>query len=221
MEPQRPTLTIAAMGDSTTAGTPGWKSPIEAPPNGEGDERSQYAYWLMRAHPDWKVLNRGVNGERSDQILARFDRHVMDAKPAAVVIIAGVNDIYQGREPAHVTRQLDAMYSRARAGNIPVVAGSIIPYNTATAEQNRRMHEVNAWIKAQPHVHFVDTRRAVASSGSADLLADTPDGLHPSAEGYRLMALAIETVLVRVVGVRALDARDFHVDPAANGDKSP
>jgi lysophospholipase L1-like esterase len=221
MEPQRPTLTIAAMGDSTTAGTPGWKSPIEAPPNGEGDERSQYAYWLMRAHPDWKVLNRGVNGERSDQILARFDRHVMDAKPAAVVIIAGVNDIYQGREPAHVTRQLDAMYSRARAGNIPVVAGSIIPYNTATAEQNRRMHEVNAWIKAQPHVHFVDTRRAVASSGSADLLADTPDGLHPSAEGYRLMALAIEPVLVRVVGVRALDARDFHVDPAANGDKSP
>lgn len=221
MEPQRPTLTIVAMGDSTTAGTPGWKSPIEAPPNGDGDERSQYAYWLMRAHPNWIVLNRGVNGERSDQILARFDRHVMDAKPAAVVIIAGVNDIYQGREPAHVTRQLDAMYSRARAGTIPVLAGSIIPYNTATAEQNRRMHEVNAWIKAQPHVHFVDTRRAVASSGSADLLADTPDGLHPSAEGYRLMALAIEPVLVGVLGVRALDARNFHSDPAENGHKSP
>jgi lysophospholipase L1-like esterase len=221
MEPQSRTLTIAAMGDSTTAGTPGWKSPIEAPPNGEGDERSQYAYWLMRAHPNWIVLNRGVNGERSDQILARFDRHVMDAKPAAVVIIAGVNDIYQGREPAHVTRQLDAMYSRARAGNIPVVAGSIIPYNTATAEQNRRMHEVNAWIKAQPHVHVVDTRRAVASSGSPDLLADTPDGLHPSAEGYRLMAVAIEPVLVHVLGVAALDARDFHLDPAENGDKSP
>ena len=91
------------MGDSTTAGTPGWKSPVEAPPNGEGDERSQYAYWLMRAHSNWLVLNRGVNGERSDQILARFDRHVMEAKPAAVVIIAGVNDIYQGRDPAQVT----------------------------------------------------------------------------------------------------------------------
>jgi lysophospholipase L1-like esterase len=221
MEPQGSKLTIAAMGDSTTAGTPGWKSPVEAPPNGEGDERSQYAYWLMRAHSNWVVLNRGVNGERSDQILARFDRHVMDAKPAAVVIIAGVNDVYQGREPAQVTRQLDAMYGRARVGGIPVVAGSIIPYNTATAEQNRRMHEVNAWIKAQPHVQFVDTRRAVAATGSPDLLADTPDGLHPSAEGYRLMALAIEPVLVRVLGGSALDAHDLLRDPEANDQKTP
>jgi lysophospholipase L1-like esterase len=221
MTPQERKITIAAMGDSTTAGTPGWKSPVEAPPDGQGDERSQYAYWLMRAHTNWIVLNRGVNGERSDQILARFDRHVMDAKPAAVVIIAGVNDIYQGREPAQVTRQLDAMYGRARTGGIPIVAGSIIPYNTATAEQNRRMHEVNAWIKTQPHVHFVDTRRAVATAGSPDLLADTPDGLHPSAEGYRLMALAIEPVLVRVLGGAALDAPDLLQDPDENDQKTP
>jgi lysophospholipase L1-like esterase len=58
-------MTIVALGDSTTAGTPGFKSPIEAPPDGAGDIESQYAYWLTRAHPDWRVLNHGVNGERS------------------------------------------------------------------------------------------------------------------------------------------------------------
>ena len=101
-----PKLRIVAMGDSTTAGTPGWKSPIEAPPGGAGDETSQYAYWLMKAHPEWEVLNRGVNGERSDQILARFDRDVIAEKPAAVVIIAGVNDVYQGRPAEVVTANL-------------------------------------------------------------------------------------------------------------------
>ena len=51
------------------AGTPrAFSSPLEAPPDGRGDETSQYAYWLIRAHPEWDVLNRGVNGERSDQI---------------------------------------------------------------------------------------------------------------------------------------------------------
>ena len=42
---ERPTgrIRIVAMGDSTTAGTPGWKSPVEAPPDGRGDETSQYA----------------------------------------------------------------------------------------------------------------------------------------------------------------------------------
>ena len=71
---------IVAMGDSTTAGTPAFQSPVEAPPAGRGDETSQYAYWLMQAHPEWEVLNRGVNGERSDQIRARFERDVIDGR---------------------------------------------------------------------------------------------------------------------------------------------
>ena len=44
-------MTIVALGDSTTAGTPGWKTPVEAPPDGKGNEKSQYAYWLMQSHP--------------------------------------------------------------------------------------------------------------------------------------------------------------------------
>ena len=111
-------ITIVALGDSTTAGTPGYRSPLEAPPNGSGNVESQYAYWLMQSHPDWQVLNRGVNGERSDQIRARFARHVLDAKPSAVVIIAGVNDIYQGRSPEVVERELAAMYDAGRAARI-------------------------------------------------------------------------------------------------------
>src|SRR5262245_45065534 len=144
------TFKIVALGDSTTAGTPGFQSPLEQPPNGRGDETSQYSYWLMKTHPDWTVLNRGVNGERSDQIRARFDRDVIQASPAAVVIIAGVNDVYQGRTVDHVIEQLHAMYTRAAEARIVVVAGSIVPYNTATSEQNSRMRQINDWIRHQP-----------------------------------------------------------------------
>ena len=196
-------IRIVAMGDSTTAGTPGWKSPVEAPPDGAGDRTSQYAFWLMQAHPEWEVLNRGVNGERSDQILARFDRDVLALEPRAVVIVAGVNDVYQGRPAAHVIEHLDDMYKRAQRASIAVVAGTIIPYNTATADQNARMHEINAWIRSRSNtdarVHFVDTRAAVAAPHAADLLGDTPDQLHPSAAGYRHMAEAIRPVLERVL----------------------
>src|SRR5689334_13277768 len=121
-------ITIVALGDSTSAGTPGFKSPLETPPIGSGNAESQYAYWLMKTHQDWEVLNRGVNGERSDQIHRRFERDVVEAKPAVVVIIAGVNDIYQGRSAASVQRELESMYGRARDAKIVVVAGTIIPY---------------------------------------------------------------------------------------------
>ena len=195
-------MRIVAMGDSTTAGTPGWKSPIEAPPGGAGDETSQYAHWLMQAHPEWEVLNRGVNGERSDQIRARFERDVISAAPAVVVIIAGVNDVYQGRPAAAVTGELRAMYDRARVAGIKVVAGTIIPYNTATPDQNARMREINRWIAQQaaadPNIELVDTRKAAAAAEDPDRLFESPDGLHPSAEGYRRMAEAVRRVLETV-----------------------
>ena len=193
---------IVAMGDSTTAGTPGWKSRIEAPPAGAGDQTSQYAWWLMQGEPDWEVLNHGVNGERSDQISARFERDVVDHKPWAVVIIAGVNDVYQGRDAAHVIEWLGAMYERAAAEGIAVVAGSIVPYNTATADQNSRMRQINEWIRKRAseneNIIFVDTRAAVAAAADPDRLFDSPDDLHPSAEGYRRMAVAIRAGLTQV-----------------------
>lgn len=196
-------VTIVAMGDSTTAGTPGWKSRVEAPPHGAGDETSQYAYWLMQSHPDWDVINQGVNGERSDQILARFDRDVLALEPQAVVIIAGVNDVYQGRTEGHVVGQLTAMYERSRAAGIRVVAGSIIPYNTATADQNGRMRGINEWIRKtaadDPAIDFVDTRAAAAKPGDPDRLFESPDDLHPSPAGYRRMADAIRPVLETVL----------------------
>ena len=193
-------ITIVALGDSTTAGTPAYKSPIEAPPNGSGNVESQYSHWLMQAHPDWQVLNRGVNGERSDQIRARFARDAAQPGPAVVVIIAGVNDVYQGRSAAAVERELEAMYDAARAAKIAVVAGTIIPFNIASADQNARMHAVNGWIKAYAASHaaavvFCDTRAAVAAPGQPDRLVSSPDDLHPSPDGYRRMADALEPAI--------------------------
>ena len=190
--PQTTRVRIVAMGDSTTAGTPEFKSPREAPPDGKGDETSQYAYWLMKTHPEWEVVNQGINAQRSDVIAARFEEDVIAKKPAVVVIIAGVNDVYQGRPAQHVKDQLAAMYQRAHAAGIRVVAGTIIPYNSATPDQNARMRDINDWIRAQgradPGVIFVDTRAAVAAPGEPDKLVRSPDGLHPDAVGYRKMA---------------------------------
>ena len=208
MTPSAPAArtTIVALGDSTTAGTPAFRSPIEAPPNGAGDERSQYAYWLMQRHPEWQVLSRGVNGERTDEIADRFDRDVLAVHPRLVIMLGGVNDVYQGLRADVVTRHLRAIYDRAEAAGIQVIALSIIPYNTATPKQNAEMHEINAWIAAQAksdaRITFVDTRAAVAAAGNLDRLAGSPDGLHPDVEGYRKMALAMEPAIARALSAR-------------------
>jgi lysophospholipase L1-like esterase len=61
------------------------------------------------------------------------------------------------------------------------------------------MHAVNSWIRGYadryPDVVFCDTRAAVAAPGQPDRLVSSPDDLHPSPDGYRLMALALEPAI--------------------------
>ena len=94
-------------------------------------------------------------------------------------------------------------YDAARAASIPVVAGTIIPYNTAGGDANRRMRGVNDWIRGyaaqHPDVEACDTRAAVSAPGAPDQLVASPDGLHPSPDGYRLMALALEPAIKRAL----------------------
>ena len=146
------------------------------------------------------MLNRGVNGERSDQIRERFDRDVLARRvPRSSIIIAGVNDVYQGRSAESVRRNFREIYERAANAHVTVVAGSIIPYNTASPDQNARMREINAWIRRiadqEPGIWFCDTRGAVAAPANPDLLASSPDGLHPDVAGYRRMAEALRPVI--------------------------
>jgi lysophospholipase L1-like esterase len=196
----KPKLAVA-LGDSTTAGTPLFASPLEAPPDGRGDEKSQYAYWLMRARPEWRVLNRGVNGERADEIRERFSRDVEASTPSVVIILAGVNDAYQGRPPEETEADLLWMYRRAKALGIVPVAATVLPFSRATEEQSRRLETLNAWIRATAKaeaIPFCDTARAAADPKDPRRLKGSPDGLHPDVAGYRAVGEALAKTLGRL-----------------------
>jgi lysophospholipase L1-like esterase len=183
-------LRIVALGDSTTAGTPGFRSPLEAPPGGAGNPESQYAYWMVKLRPDWTVLNRGVNGEGSGEILERMPRDVLSRKPDLVVILAGVNDVYRGRGVPQVRSNLSAMYAKARTAGIQVVAATILPYNSMARRPAEAMEELNLWIartaKDSGYV-YCDTHALASDPMNPNRLAASPDGLHPDVNGYRRM----------------------------------
>lgn len=191
-------LRIVGLGDSTTAGTPGFLSPLEAPPNGRGNPESQYAYWMMRMRPEWTVLNRGVNGQRSDEILSRFEEDVLQEAPNCVIILAGVNDIYQGIPIENVETNLLAMCRKAIAAKITPVAATVLPYNTASPSEAKAIRDLNSWIADTANrlgILFCDTNRAVRDPSNPDRLLSSPDGLHPDVSGYRNMGEALsETV---------------------------
>jgi len=193
-------LTIVALGDSTTAGTPAFRSPAEVPPEGAGDVRSQYVYWVQARHPEWKIHNRGVNGERTDQILKRFETDVLLLSPDILIVLAGVNDLYQGHPASRVIDNLKSIYERAAQAKIQVIACTILPFNSSTSEVRARMAEINAWIRtytSQHNLAFCDTSLVLEDPENPGKLSRSSDGLHPDVEGYRMMGEAIAQVLER------------------------
>lgn len=191
-------MTILAMGDSTTAGTPGFRSPVEAPPDGAGNEQSQYTYWAARLLPGRCFLNRGVNGERTDQILRRLEADLKELKPDAVVLLAGVNDLYQDYPPERIQENLEKMYRLVQKQGIPVTACTIIPYNRMSPEIFSRMRQVNEWIRKysrEEGLSFCDLFSVMEDPERPGNLLSTPDGLHPDVEGYRRMGEAVAITL--------------------------
>jgi lysophospholipase L1-like esterase len=183
-------VVIVALGDSTTAGTPFFSSPAEVPPEGRGNEKAPYTYWLGQGHPSWKVMNRGVNGERSDEVSARFESDVLAVHPRLVIIFAGVNDTYSGVPVEKTEENLRLMYRRALAAGIFPVAATILPFDRADPASAAKIDVINAWIREEAHtlkIALCDFNAIAAKPAHPHELRGSPDGLHPDLATYRRM----------------------------------
>ncbi len=104
---------IVAMGDSLTAGY--------------GVDKAQaYPALLERklhsAGYDSRMISAGVNGEKSDEALARIDR-VLDLRPDIVIVQTGTNDGLRGVAPEVMREILRYSTDTDRARNQVVLAG--------------------------------------------------------------------------------------------------
>ena len=148
----------------------------------------------MKLHPEWTILNRGINGERSDQIRARLRRDVIDAKPDYAIVLAGVNDVYQGFPTDYTKQNLTLIYNSTLLEGIVLIGASILPYNAMSKQAYDSLKSLNEWIKSTSEsmkFPFCDTYAAVVDPDHPDKLKGSPDGLHPDVSGYRSMGEAL------------------------------
>lgn len=106
---------IVAIGSSSTGGA-GASSPARAYPAQLQDELGQH-------FPDSAivVLNKGVNGQRAPQMLARFERDVVAQKPDLVIWQVGTNSIIQGDGVADNEAWLHDGIARLRAADVDII----------------------------------------------------------------------------------------------------
>jgi lysophospholipase L1-like esterase len=151
------------------------------------------------------VVNRGISGQTTPQMLVRFRADVIALKPQVVHIMAGINDIAGNTGPTtsqDVKNNIVSMVELARANGIRVVLASIPP----AAEFNWRpqispvpqIAALNTWLReyaAQNRLEYIDYH-AVLVGPSGELRAELGnDGVHPNRDGYRIMRKVVEKQL--------------------------
>ena len=85
---------------------------------------------LAESFPSQPYVNRGISGQTTSQMVVRMFPDVIALKPAAVVILAGTNDISRatGAVTAEMVKfNLQAMAQLAAANGIKVVLAAILP----------------------------------------------------------------------------------------------
>src|SRR5439155_16654672 len=141
----------------------------------------------------YRVINAGVSGETSAGARRRIDWLL--GQPVAVLVLeTGGNDALRGQDPDTTAANIQAILDRARQRPSPprlVLVGMQAPPNYG-AEFARRFRGVYPGLAEKNGVWLVP----FLLQGVAGVpRLNQPDGIHPTAEGHRMLAETVWKVL--------------------------
>lgn len=170
--------------------------------------------WKLNEYfPGKPYVNRGISGQTTPQMLVRFRPDVIALKPKVVVILAGTNDLAGNTGPMSledIEGNLVSMAELARANGIRVVIASVLPINDyaknkegapvvrSTARPPEKILALNKWIReyaAANNLIYLDYFSATVDEKGFLKAGLAGDGLHPNAEGYKIMRSLAESAI--------------------------
>ena len=136
----------------------------------------------------------GVSGDTTGGGLARVDFSVQDDTDVVLVALGG-NDLLQGIDPARTRSNLDAIIRRLKARGFTVVlAGMQAPPQLGTFAR-----DFNALYPDLSRKHEVRLYPFLLQGVALERRYNQDDGIHPNAEGARLVARGLAPVVAEAV----------------------
>jgi lysophospholipase L1-like esterase len=150
---------------------------------------------------DVKVVNAGISGHKSNDMLARLQKDVIDRKPDWVSISCGVNDVWHGEHGVPLPdykKNMTQIVDRCQDAGIKVLLLTATPiYEDPNSKENQTLAAYNDFLRQlakEKKVVLCDLNKAFLAvyaekQGEENLL--TTDGVHMKPRGNRLMAREI------------------------------
>ena len=152
-----------------------------------------------------EIVNRGISGDTTAGMLARFHYDVIAHEPTHVIIMGGTNDLWQGLADEQILSNIRTMTRHARYHNFEAIIGLPTPFfyydpaMTPFADAQWFDERLNVFRgKLQSFAenddrHFID----FAKDMKPEMFLE--DGLHPNEEGNEVMMKNASVLLKKVL----------------------
>jgi lysophospholipase L1-like esterase len=170
--------------------------------------------WRLNEYFSGKpYVNRGIGGQITGEMLGRMKADVIDLKPAAVLILAGTNDIARGVGVSTIKNNLSMIADLAVANGIKPIFASILPVSDYHKDKDpgfemtrgrppATIRELNDWVQSmcrQRGFTYCDYFSATVDAAGFIKADYANDGLHPNAAGYRAMGPVAQAAIDRTL----------------------
>ena len=184
---------VAALGDSLVQGY--------GLPQGQGFVPQMQA-WLDQHGIEAELVNAGVSGDTTAGGLARVD-WTLSEDPDALIVSLGGNDVLRGLDPAAARGNLDGILTAAQQRQIPVLLIGIAAPNNYGADYKTEFEAIYPDLAAKYgallHANFLQALTEMTDQSAAAARYLQADGLHPNAEGVRLIVESIGPKVAELV----------------------
>jgi acyl-CoA thioesterase-1 len=182
--------TIVAVGDSLTAGY--GVNEADAYP-------VQLEKKLQAAGFHWRVVNAGISGETSSGTLSRV-AWVLKLKPDIVILETGANDGLRGINPQVTKKNIAEAVRILKENRVTVILAGM---RMVTSMGRDYTSEFAAIYPAVAKKHDLILIPFFLQGVAGDPAINQSDGIHPVAEGYRIITDMIYPYVVQALAAKS------------------
>ena len=154
------------------------------------------------------LINKGVGGETTPQILDRFNSDVVSLEPEFVIILAGINDIAQNTGYISVSEtfaNIVSMVEIANSHNISPILCSVLPASKIVWKPEIKSADLVIELNEKLEKYCIENNTVYIDYFSSmvgekkELRSDlTYDGVHPDKKGYLIMEKILLLSLIHI-----------------------
>lgn len=169
-----------------------------------GDSLTDY-FDLETYFPGQPVVNSGIAGNTTDQILASMKTRVYDYNPSKIFLLIGTNDLRDGKSQEAVVQNIEKIIEEIQTNRkqAEIFVESLYPVNASVSSavgvrSNETIQNINAQLQEyckEKNLTYIDLYAKLQDEQGNLQTQYTVDGLHLSDAGYQIVAEVLQEYL--------------------------